>query len=162
RHPFPDDNPLAGAPQDPRVLCRDLRLDEELAAFLLKAVQPRGADRFAAASEMREALLAISRMHAPPASTPKPNKRTRFPGITLQPSERSNRNYNPYVTRLLTLYSQARRSNSGTRAGLRGLDEIARLTYVPTKLDERLTPAIADGRFRLLIVTGNAGDGKTA
>jgi hypothetical protein len=111
---------------------------------------------------MREALLAIPSMHAPAAPTRAPARGAKFPGITLEPSERGKRNYNPYVTRLLTLYSQARRSNSGTRAGLRGLDEIAKLTYVPTKLDETLTPAIADGRFRLLIVTGNAGDGKTA
>ena len=62
-----------------------------------------------------------------------------------------------YVTRLLTLYSQARRSNAGTR----GLDEIGRLTYVRTRLDDQLAPAIADGSFRLVIVTGNAGDGKT-
>jgi serine/threonine protein kinase len=161
RHPFPDDNPLAGTPYDPRVLRRDLRLGEELAGFLLKAVQPKGADRFASASEMREALLAIPSMHAPAAPTPAPARGAKFPEVTLDRSERGKRNYNPYVTRLLTLYSQARRSNSGTRAGLRGLDEIARLTYVPTKLDEALTPAIADGRFRLLIVTGNAGDGKT-
>lgn len=37
-----------------------------------------------------------------------------------------------------------------------------RVGYVMTRLDERLTPAIAEGRFRLVIVTGNAGDGKTA
>jgi serine/threonine protein kinase len=162
RHPFPDESPTGGIPYDPRVLRRDLRLSEELAAFLLKAVQPRGADRFATASAMKEALLAVASMHAPAeTTTPKPGGR-KFPGITLEPSERAKRNYNPYVTRLLTLYSQASRSNAGTRAGVRGLDEIAKLTYVPTKLDEKLTPAIADGRFRLVIVTGNAGDGKTA
>src|SRR5205085_1107393 len=56
------------------------------------------------------------------------------------------------------LYSQARENNSGTR----GLDEIARATYVPTWLDKRLMPDILEGKYRLVIITGNAGDGKTA
>ncbi len=59
---------------------------------------------------------------------------------------------------MLTLYSQARRTNSGTR----GLDDIARFTYVHTSLDKKLAPAITTGNYRLVIVTGNAGDGKTA
>jgi hypothetical protein len=81
-----------------------------------------------------------------------------YPGLTLEPWEIGRGDYNPYVTRLLTLYSQARKNNQGTR----GLDAIARFTYVNTRLDENRAPAIADGRFRLVIVTGNAGDGKTA
>ena len=162
RHPFPNENPLDGLPCDPRLLRSDLHLGEEISRFLLKAVQPAGADRFAYASEMKAALLAVRSMHAPASPTTPTPRGKKFPGITLEPSERAKRNYNPYVTRLLTLYSQVRRSNAGTRAGIRGLDEIARLTYVPTKLDEKLTTAIADGRFRLVIVTGNAGDGKTA
>ena len=84
------------------------------------------------------------------------------PAVSLalpsSPDEADRPNYNPYVTRLLTLYSQARRTNSGTR----GLDDIARLTYVQTKLDTHLAPAISSGNYRLVIVTGNAGDGKTA
>ncbi len=31
-----------------------------------------------------------------------------------------------------------------------------------TRLDEKLIPAIMNGRYRLVIITGNAGDGKTA
>src|SRR3954454_542974 len=134
RHPFPDESPTGGAPYDPRILRRDLRLSEELAGFLLKAVQPRGCDRFASATDMKEGLLAVTSMHAPAEPTPPASRGNKFPGITLEPSERAKRNYNPYVTRLLTLFSQARRSNAGTRAGLRGLDEIPRLTYVPTRL----------------------------
>jgi len=44
------------------------------------------------------------------------------------------------------LYSQARKDNSGTR----GLDEVARLTYVETRLDRYLRPAILDGQYRLV------------
>ena len=56
------------------------------------------------------------------------------------------------------MYSQSARTNAGTR----GLDAIGRETYVKTLLDENLRPAVLSGQFRLVIVTGNAGDGKTA
>jgi serine/threonine protein kinase len=156
-HPFPDDNPESGKPYDPQLLRMDLHLSKELAAFLLKAVDPVGADRFQTATGMKEALLAVRSMHAPAEPEVSPN-RNGFVGITLDSSERGKINYNPYVTRLLTLYSQASLTNAGTR----GLDEIARFTYVKTSLDGKLAPQIADGQFRLVIVTGNAGDGKTA
>ena len=156
-HPFPDNNPEAGSPYDPRIARKDLHLSRELAEFLLKAVQPAGCDRFQSAREMKDALLAIPSMHAP--SDPlRPAVVAEHAGLTLEPWEREKADYNPYVTRLLTLYSQASRSNAGTR----GLDEIAQLTYVSTSLDKKLAPHIADGRFRLVIITGNAGDGKTA
>lgn len=133
----------------------DFRLSDDLGAFLLRAVGATADERFATAHEMRAALEKVESMYAP-AEPPRP-----LPGelpITLSPEERGRKNYNPYVTRLLTLYSQARRTNAGTR----GLDEIARFTYVATELDLRLIPAILGGQFRLVIVTGNAGDGKTA
>lgn len=156
RHPFPHDRPEGGQPYDPRQLMVGIRLSDELAAFLLKAVQPRAADRFQSADEMKAALLAVPAMLAPAAPPLPPTDG--YPGITIDPEEVGRDDYNPYVTRMLTLYSQARRSNTGTR----GLDEIARLTYVETGLDKKLAPEITTGRYRLVIVTGNAGDGKTA
>ena len=158
RHPFPNSNPELGAPADPRSIPGIPRVSSELASFLLKAIDPVGARRFQAASDMREALQHIQTMHAPSGPSEQSSRRGEFPGLTLEVSEARRLNYNPYVTRLLTLFSQATQNNAGTR----GLDEIARLTYVETKLDSALAPAIADGRFRLVIVTGNAGDGKTA
>jgi len=54
-------------------------------------------------------------------------------------------------------YSQSEAGNGLTR----GLEsELARRTYVPTKLDNELTGAI--NNYHLVILTGNAGDGKTA
>lgn len=156
QHPFPNSNPESGIPLDPRLIVDGESISDELVEFLLKAIQPNGSDRFQDARAMREALAIIPSMYAPPK--PQEQQETMFPGITLEPSEIGRPDYNPYVTRLLTLHSQATRSNSGTR----GLDEIARFTYVETRLDLHLVPAIADGRFRLVIVTGNAGDGKTA
>ena len=67
-------------------------------------------------------------------------------------------NTNPYVAYLLTLYSQSQRSNSGTR----GLDALSEQLYVETALDRELIPAVLAGEFRLVLITGNAGDGKTA
>lgn len=53
------------------------------------------------------------------------------------------------------MYSQSRVSNKETR----GLDVD---TYVPTRLDTRLREDILKSKYRLVIITGNAGDGKTA
>lgn len=156
RHPYPRNLPTEGAPYDPREIAPELRLSDDVATFLLKAVQPYEAQRFQMAREMRAAFTAVQSMFAPAVPVQSPTGR--FPGITVSAEESEKRDYNPYVSRLLTLYSQARRSNSGTR----GLDEIAQLTYVRTKLDTRLAPAISSGNYRLVIVTGNAGDGKTA
>ena len=67
-------------------------------------------------------------------------------------------NTNSFVHYLQTLYSQSPQTNAGTR----GLDELGRLTYVPTLLDENLIPEVVAGKFKLVLITGNAGDGKTA
>jgi serine/threonine protein kinase len=155
RHPFPHDRPEGGFPYDPRQIAVGVRYSDELANFLLKAVQPIAANRFQSAAEMREAFVAVPAMLAPiEPSTVSPE----LSGIQIESDEIGRKDYNPYVMRMLTLYSQARRTNTGTR----GLDDIARLTYVRTALDEKLAPAITTGRYRLVIVTGNAGDGKTA
>lgn len=66
---------------------------------------------------------------------------------------------NPYLDDFLQFYSQAEAGNGLTR----GLEsDLARRTYVQTKLDQELTPAFLAGDLRLAILTGNAGDGKTA
>src|SRR6266480_8011135 len=70
-------------------------------------------------------------------------------------SEGTEMTINPHVDGFLTLYSQSERSTSGTR----GYDPE---TYVETKLDRNLVPRIFDHKTKLVILTGNAGDGKTA
>src|SRR5207249_1905661 len=133
-----------GPPIDPRIIVAGERVSDQLAELLLKSIQPNGFDRFQDARSMRQALASVTSMYAPPAIRfEKPGE---FPGITLETDEIGKPDYNPYVTRLLTLYSQAQKNNGGTR----GLDEIARFTYVDTRLDLNLAPAIADGRFRLV------------
>ena len=66
-----------------------------------------------------------------------------------------------FVEYLNSLFSQSKNGNFGTRAS-ESLNEFDRLTYTPSKLDRKLLPDILDGKYRLLIITGNAGDGKTA
>lgn len=64
-------------------------------------------------------------------------------------------NYNPNVDIFLKIYSQSLLSTGLTR----GLDEA---TYIPTKLDTALKEDVLNGKKKLVVLTGNAGDGKTA
>jgi serine/threonine protein kinase len=74
------------------------------------------------------------------------------------PYAKEGPNHNPYLDSLIGLFSQSSRSNSGTR----GLDDFRRWLYVDTRIDRDLRPAVLSGRLRLLVISGNAGDGKTA
>lgn len=65
------------------------------------------------------------------------------------------------VDYLNSLYSQSKYGNFGTRVNLNG-NSLDNDTYTSTKLDRKLIPAIVDGKYKLIIITGNAGDGKTA
>jgi len=121
---------------------------------LMRAVSADRGTHYATARQMRQAILDLNEGYLVAQSPPT----VTIQGITLTDDEIGRPNYNPFVTRLLSLYSQARRNNRGTR----GLDEVAQLTYVATRLDQYLLPDVLDGRYRLVIVTGNAGDGKTA
>lgn len=154
-HPYPDDMPrLHVDPKHPHDTEYGKDLSEKLCEFLLKAVQPQAENRFRSAREMETVLLQViaGDLYKPPSAL-----EASLP-FSLEPEERNRPNYNPFVTRLRRLFSQAQHSNAGTR----GLDEIARKTYVQTLLDAKLVPAILNGEFRLVIITGNAGDGKTA
>ena len=65
------------------------------------------------------------------------------------------KNYNPNVDFFLKIYSQSLISTGLTR----GLDES---TYIPTRLDIALKIDVLEGKKKLVVLTGNAGDGKTA
>ena len=151
RHPYPDDQPGSDEPADPRQYVPEL--SPALVELLLRAVSCDPQVHYHSARRFRQDLLDLNGAYLEARPAPAAPS-----GLQLEAWEVGRANYNPYVTRLLKLYSQARRDNSGTR----GLDEIARLTYVHTRLDSALQPAILDGQYRLVIITGNAGDGKTA
>jgi serine/threonine protein kinase len=150
-HPY-EGRPLPGrAPRNP--LDDQPRLTQAMAGVLRRAVAPQSADRFATASEFLAALGTIEEPLLPDPPTESAGKE-----IDIPPEEWAIPNYNPYLTRFIALYSQNRTDNSGTR----GYDQVSRATYVRTRLDTRLIPDIVAGRYRLVIVSGNAGDGKTA
>lgn len=65
----------------------------------------------------------------------------------------------PWLRKLLRSYPGSRWGNRETR----GLDtEFASKTYVPTELEDILFQDIRARRVRLVVLCGNAGDGKTA
>jgi len=65
----------------------------------------------------------------------------------------------PWIKDILSAYPGSRFGNAETR----GLDtRFAHDTYVETRLDTVLPPAIRKGEVSLAILCGNAGDGKTA
>jgi len=66
-----------------------------------------------------------------------------------------NSNQNNNLNEFLKIYSQSLLSTGLTR----GLDE---KTYIQTKLDTALQNDILEGKKKLVVLTGNAGDGKTA
>jgi serine/threonine protein kinase len=152
-YPWKGSAPPPGTPApDPRDGPGGSDLVPELTVLVQKAIAPKRSERFASASELLEALKPITRARREPA--------TETAGILLSPDLAGSvqPNTNSFVSYLQTLYSQSRKTNAGTR----GLNELGRLTYIPTLLDENLIPDVIAGKFKLVLITGNAGDGKTA
>jgi len=150
--PTPPINTLA---KDPKQFKGCADLSTTLVNVLMRMIAPERKDRFASGDELLTALSEVKRYR----SVLTTGDFTTGPiTVSKQGFEPSRPNTNPFVTHLLTLYSQSQVSNAGTR----GLDEIGKATYVPTYLDEKLKPALLKGDFRLVIISGNAGDGKTA
>ena len=148
--------PMGQVAPDPREWSGFSDLAPELVELMLKAIAPKRADRFGSAGELITALGGVQKARrAVPASTESTSWAVIGGGSgdsEIPP------NTNPFVSHLLTLYSQSRRSNSGTR----GLDALGEQIYVETALDRDLVPAVLAGEFRLVVISGNAGDGKTA
>jgi len=113
---------------------------ERLLGTLLKAVAPRPEQRFQSADEFLNALeRAVSAERVKTAK-----------GSQVK---------NPFVDQLRRTYRNSRIGNTNNR----GLDsKFCQETYVETRLDTDLMPQIIDGRYRLVILSGNPGDGKTA
>jgi serine/threonine protein kinase len=158
RYPWDAQVPPPGKPaSDPREFSNLSDLAPEFVDVMLKAVAPKRADRFATARDLRSALANVpAARRAPqpvtPSWAPPSNGAAVGSGGPIPP------NTNPYVRHLLTVYSQSKHSNAGTR----GLDVISEQTYVETALDRDLLPSVLSGEFSLVIISGNAGDGKTA
>lgn len=156
KYPFDDPTPpIKTQPKDPKQFKGCADLNSSLVNVLMKMIAPERKERFTSASEFLTAMAEVKRLRSVLTTGeigvgPKMVSRLGF--------EPTKPNTNPFVTHLLTLYSQSQVSNAGTR----GLDEVGKATYVPTYLDEKLKPALLKGEFKLVIISGNAGDGKTA
>ena len=116
------------------------------ATFLMKATNPDPEKRFQSA---KEALLALTSLQI---ST----EQLQTEGIA---EEKRYAREVEWLGQLLQSYSGSNWGNQETR----GLDsDFAAQTYVPTDLEEILHQDILERRIRLVILCGNAGDGKTA
>lgn len=131
-------------PNNPKAL--EPRISNEFASFLLKAIATDASQRFQNAKEMFDALVVIEDKI--------------LEDIIPKTKENVTADVN-IIQYINSLYSQSKYGNFGTRVNntAHHLDE---QTYTPTKLDKSLIPAIVDGQYKLVIITGNAGDGKTA
>jgi serine/threonine protein kinase len=110
-----------------------------LVDVMLHMVAPDPTQRFQAAQEIDQALQN--------AILPAPEP--------VQGIERVN----PFVDELRQAYRNSRLGNPDNR----GLDsEFTRTTYVYTNLDNNLLPQILRGQYRMVVLSGNPGDGKTA
>lgn len=126
------------------------KLTDEIADFVMKAIITDRNKRFKTAKEMLDALQKIGENGILKDTTK----------IVTITHDATIKDINP-VDYINSLYSQSRHGNSGTRAGAKShvFDE---LTYSETKLDKELIKDIKDLKYKLIIITGNAGDGKTA
>lgn len=147
--------PINKQPKDLRQFSRCAELNPALIKVLSKMISPERKDRYDSIEIFLKDLLEIKQYRKLPATGEVSREMKEVGKLSFVPDRP---NINPFVTHLLTLYSQSKISNAGTR----GLDEIGKATYVTTFLDEKLKPALLKGDLRLVIISGNAGDGKTA
>jgi serine/threonine protein kinase len=137
-----------------------------LAAFLDRATSPSGQARFTSVADALDALevrslgevvpgelIQVIRTLPPHGSSGQAD--TVLPGTEFELREQRI----PWLLSLLQSYPGSRWGNRETR----GLDtDFASQTYVDTLLEETLFNDIRERRVRLVVLCGNAGDGKTA
>ena len=125
-----------------------------VAAFLDQATNPDPAMRFASAAEAKAMLEAARSIYDKGVDSLEKHVDRDQP----QDSPRTE-NTVPRLRYLLQSYPGSQWGNSETR----GLDtEFAADTYVETPLEESLLTQVRERQVRLVILCGNAGDGKTA
>ncbi len=125
-----------------------------LAGFLEKATHPDPKQRFGSVSDAMDAIKPVAEDEA----IKKPEKKETLSKEEKKPPKLA-RNQVPWLRSLLESYPGSKWGNRETR----GLDsDFASRTYVPTELEKTLYDDIVNRRVRLVVLCGNAGDGKTA
>ncbi len=150
-HVLFDRVPFSGQGHVPRMLDweeTDRAASRTIADFLDRATHPDPDQRFETVADALEALA------APGAKTIATDTTRALPVAT----ERTQ-NQVPWLRDLLQSYPGSMWGNLETR----GLDtEFAKNTYVETELETTLYKDVLNRRARLVVLCGNAGDGKTA
>ncbi|MBP1615434.1 MAG: serine/threonine protein kinase [Bacteroidetes bacterium] len=143
--------PRIGIDPEPLQVHQPL-ISDAFADFITKAINCDKNKRYGSAQAMLDELLAVTENNLLKV------EETLTPGDVVLVGEKEDKDFLGYLN---SLYSQSRYGNVGTRASFKttSFDE---LTYTKTKLDTKLLNAISAGMYRLVIITGNAGDGKTA
>lgn len=120
----------------------------KLAAFFDQATHPERLRRFKGAKAAIGALSALSDVPVTPAG------RVTVPEVVQRSPQQVE-----WLNSLLRIYPGSPHGNIETR----GLDsDFALATYVETPLEEALFNSLRERKTRLVILCGNAGDGKTA
>jgi len=141
-----------------------------LTAFLERATHPDASQRFKTAAQALEALATpvpaegmADAKDAQPIAVPVSPPPTPAPALASAAQAicavEVRKQRNDWLPELLQSYPGSRWGNRETR----GLDTaFAAQTYVETALEETLLTDIHRRRVRLVVLSGNAGDGKTA
>lgn len=123
----------------------------KFAQFLDRATQADPQRRF---NDAQEAITFLNTLAKPPEEASAVPPTLPEPALT----QRTNQHVD-WLNSLLRIYPGSPHGNSETR----GLDsDFALATYVQTPLEEALFTALQSRQTRLVILCGNAGDGKTA
>ena len=127
-------------------------------AFLAQATDPDPEQRFKSVAEAKAALNLPNRTDVKELDEIVESSDSDTTEPPLEPAVRRE-NEVSWLQSLLQSYPGSRWGNSETR----GLDtDFAERTYVETKLEEALYRDVLSRKVRLVILCGNAGDGKTA
>src|SRR5262249_35904675 len=131
----------------------------QLVSFLDRATSRDPQQRFASSADVVAALATQSATAVTPGSGPSQTGNTTPATVVGTPTSELREQRIPWLRDVLRSYPGSPGGNQETR----GLDsKFAADTYVETLLEQTLLRDIQSRRVRLVVLCGNAGDGKTA
>lgn len=157
--PFGEDDPVQGKSLGLDWGDIDTSENAELNAFLLRATDPEPGRRFADVSEVENFFEEQTRVVIPVPEQMFPINDASIKHVQLV----STANLSGQNVKWLNDVFRSYPGYSGGNQETRGLDsKFAADTYVKTELERTLLQDILENKTRLVILCGNAGDGKTA